>query len=264
MTTPYDPAPAAEFLAAAMTGNALIAEIPELQRPGTISEGYDVQDFLADELTRNGTLADAPAGWKLGLGSVNAMKGAGIDRPLMGRVFEKRLFGNDANVPATDGLEALVEIELAVRLSRDVAPSDDVANPLDIVAVSYLVSEVVLSRFADRTVVGLPSFAADSVGFHALVIGPEVALSQSVDITASLAVSVDGEPACGGLTGDDAVDPVTMLGFLIAHTQERGLTLKAGEIITTGSMNKPHEVRVPCTVEAKTLAGTVRYRLGSA
>ena len=264
MTTPFDPAPAAEIVAAAMTNGTLIAEFPETLRPSTIPEGYDVQDFLTVELTSNGTIADAPAGWKLGLGSVNAMEGAGIDRPLMGRVFEKRLFDNDASVPAANGAEALIEIELAVRLSRDVAPSDAISNPLDVVASAYLVSEVVISRFVDRTIVGLPSVAADSVGFHALVVGPEIELSKAVDIASSLAVTIDGELACGGLTGDAAVDPATMLSYLMAHARERGITLKQGEIITTGAMNKPHEVQVPCSLEARTLAGTVSYELGAA
>jgi 2-keto-4-pentenoate hydratase len=262
MTTPFDPARAAALLADAMTSGTFITEIPEAQRPRTIAEGYDVQDHLAVELTNADALRDTTAGWKLGLGSVNAMNGAGIDRPLMGRVFQGRLHDNDVVVAAPDGATVLIEIELAVTLSRDIAPSDQVTNPLDAVASANLVSEIVLSRFVDRTIVGLPSVAADSVGFHALVIGPEIDLGQAVDISASLAVTVDGEHACGGLTGDDAVDPASMMAYLMAHARERGITLRKGEIITTGAMNKPFDAVVPCAVEARTQAGTVRYRLG--
>lgn len=257
MTTPFDPAPAATFLANAMNDGSLVTEIPEAQRPGTITEGYDVQDQIA----QGATLKDTTAGWKLGLGSANAMRGAKIERPLIGRVFSGRLHETGATIATPAGAPAMIEIEVAFTLSRDVAPGDQIANPLDVVAKANLVSEIVLSRFVDRTVVGLPSFAADSVGFHALVIGPEVTAAQIPAIAASMAVTLDGEPAVGGLSGDDAIDPVEMLGHLMAHARDRGITLKAGELVTTGTLSKPFNATAPATVKAQTEHGTVSFTL---
>lgn len=261
MSQSFDPAPAAALLAGAMNAASRIDVIPEAQRPRTIPEGYDVQDRLAADALKGGPLRDKPAGWKLGLGSRNGMKGAKLDRPLIGRVFAGRLFKNNAEIAAPAGAKALIEIEMAFTLSRDVVPTETVANPLDVVGEANLVSEIVLSRFVDRSVVGLPSFAADSVGFHALVIGPRVTYAQLAAINRSLAVTLDGRLAVNAQTGDDALDPVEMMGYLMAHARDRGITLRRGEIVTTGTLSKPFDAPVPSAIEAVTEVGSVGYTL---
>lgn len=259
MTRAFDPAPAAALLAQAMTSGKRIAEIPEQARPQTIDDGYAVQDRIAG--TSGHPLGETPAGWKLGLGSANAMKGANLSAPLIGRVFEERLHKTGAVVAAPAGATALIEIEVAFTLSRDVPPSETVANPLDVVASANLVSEIVLSRFVDRRVVGLPSFAADSVGFHALVVGPVVDPARIGAMARSMAVTLDGKPTVEGLTGDDSIDPIAMLAALMAHARHRGITLRKGEIVTTGTLSKPFDAAIPCTVEATTEAGAVSFSL---
>ena len=157
--------------------------------------------------------------------------------------------------------EALIEIEIAFTIARDIAPTEKVANPLDAVADTHFVSEVVLSRFVDRTKVGLPSFAADSVGFHALVIGQKVQPSAIPGIARSVVVTLDGKEAVRGLSGDDAIDPVVMLGALLAHARDRGITVKKGEIITTGTLSKPFNAKIPCAIEAKADGVALKYTL---
>lgn len=257
----FDPGPAAAVLAAAMNERRRIDALPEAQRPRTVAEGYDIQDRLADDALRGVGLKDKPAGWKLGMGSANAMKGAGLDRPLIGRVFAGRLTQSGAVVEGPAGAKALIEIEIAFTLSRDVPPSETVVNPLDVVGRTHLVSEIVLSRYVDRTKVGLPSFAADSVGFHSLVIGPEVTPSAIAGITRSLTVTMDGKPAVGALSGDDALDPLTMLAALMQHARDRGITLRKGEIITTGTLSKPFDAPIPSTIEAKADGVSLAYTL---
>ncbi len=261
MPDAFDPAPAAALLAAAMNSGNRFDVIPEVLRPRTIPEGYDIQDRMVADSLRGGPLRDKAAGWKLGLGSANGMRGAKLARPLIGRVFAGRLHANHAVVTAPAGAKALIEIEMAFTLSRDVAPSETVANPLDIVGHANLVSEIVLSRFVDRTIVGLPSFAADSVGFHALVIGPKVTYAQLSAINRSLAVTLDGKSAVSAQTGDDSLDPVTMMGYLMAHARDRGITLRKGEIVTTGTLSKPFDAPVPSAIEATTEAGSVGFSL---
>lgn len=260
----FDPAPAAALLEKAMAGGPRLAELPAAARPGTIPEGYDIQDRIAADGLAGNPGAEKPAGWKLGLGSTNAMKGASLDRPLIGRVFAGRLHPSGSAIAAPAGATALIEIEVAFTLARDITPAETVARPLDVVAEAQLVSEIVISRFVDRRVVGLPSFAADSVGFHALVIGPKVRPEQIPAIARSVAVTLDGKAAATGLTGDDAIDPLTMLGYLMAHARDRGLTLRKGEIVTTGTLSKPFDAPIPSAVEARTEAGGVAFRLVAA
>ncbi len=263
MSTTFDPAAAAALLGKAMTTGERIKELPESARPASIAQGYAIQDHLAAASLCGDLVGDKVAGWKLGLGSVNAMKGAGLDRPLIGRVYAGRLLGNGATVVAPAGAAAMIEIEVAFTLARDVLPTEAGVEPRAVIAKANLVSEIVLSRFVDRKVVGLPSFAADSVGFHALVIGPEIDVGSIPEIAAGMAVDLDGKPAVGGLTGDDAIDPETMLGYLMAHARDRGITLRKGEIVTTGTLSKPFDAAVPATIAARTPKGGVHFKLSA-
>jgi len=251
--TSFDPGHAARLIAEAQNAKTLLKEIPEAQRPKTLAEGYDVQDRVAADCGKTGGVNDKLAGWKIGLGSANAMKGANLTRPVFGRMFASRLHkaGTTVAVPATPA--ALIEFEIAFTLSRNVKPGDTVANPLDAVAKAQIVSEIVFSRFADRKTVGLPSFTADSVGFHGLVMGQDIDPAKIPDIARTLVVHQDGKEVCRAATGDDSIDPVAMLGHLLAHARERGLTLKKGDIVTTGSVSKPFEASSPAafTVRAE-------------
>lgn len=257
----FNPAPAAATLAETMNAAARIADLAPDQKPGDLAQGYDVQDYLAAHQAADGTLKDTLAGWKLGLGSVNAMKGAGLARPVIGRVFKGRLFDDGQDILAPAGSVGMIEIEIAFTLSRDVGPGDSIANPRDMIASANLVSEIVLSRFVDRTTVGLPTFVADNVGFHALVIGPQVSLDDVPAIANSVTVEKNGERVVGAQEGDDAIDPFEMMTYLMAHTAERGLSLKAGEIVTTGSISKPFDADVPSKIAAQTSGGSVSYNL---
>ncbi len=246
----FDPAPAARMIAEAQNARRLIKEIPEAQRPKSLAEGYAVQDRVAADTGKAGGITDQLAGWKLGFGSANAMKGANLTRPVIGRVWKNRLVSPDAPVAVPATPPSLIEIEIAFTLGRDVAPGDKLAGPLDAVAKANIVSEIVYSRFEDRKTVGLPTFAADSVGFHALVIGHEVDIKTLPAIVKTLSVTVDGKEVQRAATGDDAIDPVVMLGHLMDHARERGLTLRKGDIVTTGTLSKPFEQTSPATIAA--------------
>ena len=261
MATSFNPAPAAAALVETMNAASRIADLAVDQKPSDLGHAYDVQDRIATHHAMDGSLNDKLAGWKLGLGSANAMKGAGLSRPVIGRVFKGRLFDDGAAVPAPAGSVAMIEIEIAFTVSRDIAPGESVGNPKDIIASANLVSEIVLSRFVDRTTVGLPSFIADNVGFHALVIGPQVSLDDVPAIANSVTVDNNGVRAVGAQQGDDAIDPFEMMTYLMAHTAERGLMLKAGEIVTTGSISKPFDADVPSKIAAQTSGGSVSYSL---
>lgn len=250
MSTAFDPGPAARLIADAQNAKSLLKEIPEAQRPKSLADGYAVQDRIAAETGTSG-VRDTLAGWKIGLGSANAMKGANLSRPVFGRVFTSRLHkaGSTIAVPAAPA--SLIEFEICFTFGRDVAPTDKLANPLDAVSKTQLVSEIVYSRFADRKTVGLPSFTADSVGFHGLVMGPEVDPKRIPEIARTMVVTQDGKEVCRAATGDDSIDPVVMLGHLFDHARERGITLKKGEIVTTGSVSKPFEANSPATFVVK-------------
>ncbi|WP_018260142.1 2-keto-4-pentenoate hydratase [Methylobacterium sp. WSM2598] len=250
----FDPEPAAALLAEAWRGGRQITALPPEIRPATLAEGYAVQDRLI------AVLGEPCSGWKLGLGSRAQKRDLGIGRSVAGRVLAARCHGPDAVVPLPHAAPATIECEIAFRLARDVAPGAPPPPLRDLVAETCVTFEVVLSRFVDRRAAGWPSFAADDAGFEALVVGEAVDPEALAALAADLRVAVDGELRARALAGDDATDPAAALADLIAVAGERGLALRAGEIVSTGTVSRPFTVEGPAEIRADFLGRHLAFR----
>jgi 2-keto-4-pentenoate hydratase len=238
---PAAPAPVASTLLQLWQDGRRLDALSTDLRPRTLSEGYDIQDaFVA-------MTGDAVAGWKLGVGSPAAMRKAGTERALIGRLLCSRCTMLDFSAPApivtiAAARPVTVEFEIAFVLGRDVKPGDAPRDLMDTVAAVHVGIELVLSRFVDRRTVGQPSFAADNVGFEAYLCGAQIDPHRIAEVVASVEVQLDGVCAARGLYGDEAVDPLTALGHLLDHARERGITLHRGDIVTTGAAASPFDV----------------------
>jgi 2-keto-4-pentenoate hydratase len=241
---PYDAAPAAALLArAAKTGEQLEA-LPEAVRPSNLAEGYRLQDaFIA-------ATGEPAGGWKIGLGTVTQMRGAKLSAPLAGRILASRFHKSGDTIRLPNAAPVTVEFEIAFVLGRDVAPDDLVLEPLEAISEVRTTFELVLSRFVDRRAVGWPSFAGDSVGFEALVIGETLDPQAMPEVWSSVVISVDGQEMARGLSGDDCTDPPTAFSHLMMNARERGHTLRKGEICTLGIVGKPFDVTGDVRIEA--------------
>lgn len=256
MTT-FEPLPAARILADAWKTGRALTELPVDLRPRTLAEGYEVQDALI------ATLREPVGGWKLGVGSKAAMRAANLERPLVGRVLENRIHRNGSSVRLARDAPVTVEFEIAFVLGRDIAPGDRPAKALDAVSAIHATFELVLSRFVDRRAVGWPSFAGDSVGFEALIVGPRIDAADMEKVAASVVIDVDGKEAARGLAGDDLTDPLASFDFLLDHAKERGVTLKAGEIVTLGAIGKPFDLAHGGKIVARYLDAELRVTVAA-
>ncbi|MBE7246381.1 MAG: fumarylacetoacetate hydrolase family protein [Actinomycetospora chiangmaiensis] len=255
MGNAVDPAQAAAQLADLWRTGRQIRELPPEIRPRSLEEGYDIQDALIADL------GEPVAGWKLGVGSAKLKAQSGIGRSIAGRVLRSRLYEPGDAVPLPGAAPVTVEFEVAYVLGQDVAPDGPARPPLDCVGEIRVTFELVLARFVDRRAVGWPSFAADNAGFHALVLGPAVAHSDLPALLRTLVVSVDGQERARAAAGDDATDPATALADLFALARERGMTLPAGSIVSTGSASLPFAMAgADAEVSAAFLDRTLLFR----
>lgn len=159
-----------------------------------------------------------------------------------------------------------IECEIAFVLDRDIPPQAGRVPVSEDIRATCVTFEVVRSRFVDRKAVGWPSFVADNVGFEALVVGNSLGAGINVPLLADLAetteVHVDGQRRAGGLSGDAATDPLVSLAHLYAHAAERGQTLKAGDVVTTGAMCQPFDLHeTGHQVSARFLGQTLTFTL---
>ncbi|MDF3838716.1 fumarylacetoacetate hydrolase family protein [Cupriavidus basilensis] len=252
MSATFNPGTAAALLADACRRGVQLRDLPADAKPATLACGYDVQDrFVA-------ALGDPVVGWKLGVGSANAMRRASLARPLVGQVGASRCFASGDTVHVPAGAVATIEFEIAVRLARDVAPAHGELAPAaltELVQSAQVAFEVVLSRYEDRGAVGMPAFAGDNVGFHALVLGAQIDPASVEDVRASASVTLDGAASALPLDGDDAIYPLEALQSLLAHAAERGITLRKGTVVTTGTLTRPFDVAAGVHAVRATYAG---------
>lgn len=252
---PYDPAPAAALLAESRRTGKQLEALPEGVRPGNLAEGYTLQDaFIA-------ATGEPVGGWKIGLGTVTQMKAGRLDAPLAGRILSSRFHRDGGTVRLPNAAAVTVEFEIAFVLAHDVQPGDLVLEPLEVISEVRPTFELVLSRFVDRRAVGWPSFVGDSVGFEALVVGEPIDPREMSDVWDSVVITVDGNEAARGLSGDDRTDPPTAFAHLMVNARERGHTLRKGEICTLGIVGKPFDVTGDVQVEARWNGGRLGHAL---
>jgi 2-keto-4-pentenoate hydratase len=235
-TAPFDPAQAAVLLARAWRTGTQITELPADVRPRTLDEGYDVQDSLIAQM------GEPVAGWKLGVGSPGAMRSGGLARPLVGRLLASHVHRSCATVPLPTAAPTTLEFEVAFVLGRDIAPGDAPRPLRELISSAHVTFEFVRSRFVNRRGVGWPSFAGDSVGFEALVVGDAIDPDDIDRIVQSVVITVDGNETARALAGDDLTDPWSAFADLIDHARDRGITLDKGHVITTGALAKPFDI----------------------
>jgi len=254
MSPEFDPAAAADILAAAWRHGALLQALPEPARPVTMAQGYAVQDALIARI------GPKTVGWKLGLGSHKQKRTLGVGRAVAGRILDGALFADGDTIALPNDAPATVEFEIAYVLGRDIMPEEPAFPVLEAVAETRVSYELVLSRFIDRRAVGWPSFAADNAGCQAIVLGDPITAADIPGIVATLVVSQNGEAKVRALTGEDATDPVGSLTDLIAIARERRMVLPKGSVISSGTVSQPFDIIGPAAITASFLGRSFGFR----
>ncbi len=228
MNTPFDPHPHAQALARAWNGEPRVhaADLPI----ATSEQAYAVQDALA---TRLGPVA----AWKVGASSNSAEPNAS---PLPASVVKPA--GTALGLPARS--MRLIELEVAVRLGRDLLPGDRLlpqAEVMDAIEAVLPSVEVVDSRLAEGRDAPAPVRLADLQSHGALVYGAASGVApRELDLSRlRTRLWFDGALAADVTGAHTAPDIWRLVAWLARHAQARGRPLRAGDIVTTGSCTPP-------------------------
>ena len=253
-----------------------LQSIPEEVRPQTRDEGYAVQATLESR-------SAAPLfGWKIAATSLVGQKHINVTGPLAGRLLHERV--TDLSRRSPDGAKAelpfganhmkVAEAEFAFRMGRDLPPRThpySVDEVLDAVATLHPAIEVPDSRFDDFTIVGAPQLIADNACAHLFVLGPQSPdVWREIDLVEHRVTgSVVGRPLTGcqtltreGKGANVLGDPRIALAWLVNELSGLAITLKAGEVVTTGTclVPLPIEPGVEVTADFGAL-GSVNARI---
>jgi 2-keto-4-pentenoate hydratase len=119
-----------------------------------------------------------------------------------------------------------------------------VEEVLAAVAALHTAIEVPDSRFADFATAGGPQLIADNACAHQFVLGPEAPTSwRGLDLAAhAVAGRVAGRLEREGRGANVLGDPRIALAWLANELSRHGVTLAAGQVVTTGTCLVPMEV----------------------
>jgi 2-keto-4-pentenoate hydratase len=239
-----------------------LAELPEEIRPATRAEGYAVQALVEGR-------SRAPLfGWKIAATSAAGQAHINVDGPLAGRLLRERAFASGVELPLGANHMRVAEPEFAFRMARDLPPRThaySIAEVADAIGALHPAIEIPDSRYDDFTAVGAPQLIADNACAHLFVLGdPAPAAWRDMDLAAHrVSGVVRGKVEREGRGANVLAGPLDALTWLANELSRLGLTLKASEVVTTGTCTIPLPIAQGDEVQADFGAlGSVTVRIG--
>ena len=216
-----------------------ITDLPIALRPQTETEGYALQRVLNGLLTVAGM--GRQVGHKIGCTTSVMQKFLGIPNPCGGAVFEKTVLRRSARVPRSGFVKLGIECEIAVELSRDLAPTGAPVNrgmAGDAVGAVMASIELVDERYENFRTLGVPTLIADDFFNSGCVLGDPMRDWRKLQLDKlSGATYINGAEVGRGTGSLVMGHPLEALAWLANARARYGLDpLKAGEFVTLGSV----------------------------
>ena len=229
-----------------------IDELSLLLRPTSRLDGYAIQKALERHS------ASPLYGWKIAATSVAGQTHIGVTGPMAGRILCEKVISPHSEISLKSNLMKVAEIEFAFKMQRDLVPRSSayiVDEVLEAVASLHPAIEIPDSRFNDFVTVGEYQLIADNACAHLLMLGDATGFDwRSMDLS-SYIVEVkhcreEEQTALSGLGANVLGDPRIALTWLVNELSRIGVTLEAGQVVTTGTCLTPIQVRSGDRIEA--------------
>lgn len=225
-----DPNSAQEDAVAAALADAYALNRPSVAtgfaRLASIEEAAEVQAAVARRLGAR------VSGWKIGY-----TEGVPVAAPIMDRFLKASGAHFPMREPSFWGVEPEIAVRLGADLPRRIAEPytrEEVLAAIDTVLVGI---EVVGSRIIDHKAAQFLFYLADNIGHAGYAVGTETRQWQDLDLAnLRVTMTIGGGVVHDGVGGHPTVDPLKpLIDYANAQSDRLG-GLRAGQIVTTGSL----------------------------
>jgi 2-keto-4-pentenoate hydratase len=229
---------AADFLRGLWQEERRCLALPPTLLPNSRSDAYRVQAL-------HEVASAAPlAGWKIAATSVAGQKHIGVDGPLAGRYITERVVPSGGEIPFGRNHMRVAEVEFAFRMGRDLSPrfqSYTQGEVFDAVASAHPAIEIPDSRYDHFETVGAAALIADNACAHWMAIGEAMPESwRAIDLAEFQPVGrIVGKPHVTGKGSNVLGSPRIAMTWLVNELSGIGVTLRAGQFVTTGTCLVP-------------------------
>jgi 2-keto-4-pentenoate hydratase len=216
----------------------VISALPDDLRPADRPEAYAIQAHYE-------TMSAKPIrGWKIAATSEAGQKHIGVDGPIAGRLLDEHFFEDGATLAFAHNRMAVAEAEFAFRMARDLPPRDDayrVEEVLAAVASLHPAIEIPDSRLEPFERAGAAQLIADNACAHDFVLGAAMPETwRDIDlVTHRVTANVEGKVIHEGIGANVLGDPRIALNWIANELSRFGMTLGAGQVVTTGTCAVP-------------------------
>lgn len=250
---------AARSLTEAYRSRRAVAPLVDTYPGITLDDAYAIQQLQLEERVGAGARV---VGYKVGLTSAVMQRQLGVDQPDYGFLTDNMTHLENAPVPTSSFLQPRVEPEIAFVLGRDITGRPATAAEV-IGAVDYVLPalEIIDSRVRDWNI-SLLDTVADNASSGGIVLGSTPTELPTQDLRlAGCNLYLNGYLAGSGAGGAVLGSPLTAATWLINTLGERGVALRAGQVILSGSVTAAIPVSAGDTVSAQIAGlGTVTSR----
>ena len=239
----------------------LAALLATLRREGRQQSGLDARLVPPDKAAAYRVAAMVAdvlgwpvAGWKIAAMKDEMQKALRTDSPIYGRVFAPLVKPSPVSVVHAKLCSPIPEVEYEAKLAADLPPR---AKPYTLEEVTEAVDslhpglELAECRFVhDAAFPPLPAILADGAGSGTIVHGPAIADWKARDIAGQEAtLTCNGEIRRKGTAAAALDHPMVPLTWLANELSRTGIGMKAGEMVSTGTLTgmlapKPGETYV--------------------
>ena len=231
---------------------------PSETRPLSVTEAYALQDKLREALVVRG---ERVIGWKAGFTSKATQTMFGTSDPVTGFLLADGVFSSRAEVPMSRFVQLAVEAEVAFVLRDDLA-GPGITAPRAIAAVEGALPalELIDQRFSGKAIA--TDVVADGVYANAIVLGAPLTPVRDLDLALEgLVYEMNGAIAATNTAAEVLGSPANSLAWIANQLGARGLGLKAGDIVMSGSVSILLRPKAGDTVRATfTRLGSVSAR----
>ncbi|TDF64939.1 2-oxopent-4-enoate hydratase [Cupriavidus sp. L7L] len=218
----------------ALTGRSPIEPLTERWPDMTIDDAYNIQLAMVQHRLDSG---ERVVGKKVGVTSKVVMDMLGVRQPDFGHLLSGMVFPDGAAISAASLVAPKAEGEIAFVLKEELAgPGVTLADVLR--ATSHVIPcfEIVDSRIRDWKI-RIQDTVADNASSGVFVLGDSGVDPRGLDLaTVGMTLEKNGEIVATGAGAAALGHPANAVAWLANTLGKLGMTLKAGEVILSGSL----------------------------
>jgi 2-keto-4-pentenoate hydratase len=245
---------AVDYLLQSRATHQAVAPLTEFAPDLTLEEAYNIQRALEQALVLR---AERVVGWKAGFTSPATQAAFGVTEPVVGFLLGSGVYSGGDAVPVSRFAAVGVEVEVAFLLRADLAgPGVTPVSALLAIEGAMPSLELIDFRFTGRP--RGADVVADGVYAGAIVLGRPLTPVAALDLALEgVVLEQNGQVVATATAAEVLGNPLTSLAWVANRLGSMGRTLRAGEVVLTGSI---------CKVLRPALGDSVRAsftRLGS-